>query len=161
MAETRPSSRGGVTDWRSVVVEITQRIGPAPSRKKLNPASHGLDDRGQRHDAGRDKAGDRTKADHGAEGEPFHHPRRQQRADDHADAIHRERRADAGRGHAEPPHGVGHEDGEHQEGAGIEDELRDEHRPQQRVMKHEGRAFLDILQRMTARRGFARGLVDP
>ena len=30
MAETRPSSDGGVTDWRSVVVEITHRIGPTP-----------------------------------------------------------------------------------------------------------------------------------
>src|SRR6478609_7413575 len=41
IADTRPSSRGGVTDWRSVVVEITHRIGPTPSRKKLRPASHG------------------------------------------------------------------------------------------------------------------------
>src|ERR1700753_2893232 len=41
IAETRPSSRGGVTDWRQVVVEITHRIGPTPSRKKLSPASHG------------------------------------------------------------------------------------------------------------------------
>src|ERR1700743_2309115 len=41
MAETRPSSRDGVTDWRRVVVEITQRIGPTPSRKKLKAASHG------------------------------------------------------------------------------------------------------------------------
>src|SRR5437016_13125307 len=42
MAETRPSSDGGVTDCRSVVVEITHRIGPTPSRKKLKPASHGI-----------------------------------------------------------------------------------------------------------------------
>ena len=41
IAETRPSSRGGVTDCRNVVVEITHRIGPAPSRKKLRPASQG------------------------------------------------------------------------------------------------------------------------
>src|ERR1700732_4055733 len=41
IAETRPSSRGGVTDWRSVVVLITHRIGPTPSRKKLRPASAG------------------------------------------------------------------------------------------------------------------------
>src|SRR3954449_2793975 len=41
MAETRPKRRGGVTDWRSVVVEITHRIGPTPSRKKLSPASQG------------------------------------------------------------------------------------------------------------------------
>src|SRR5271154_1932953 len=41
IAETRPSRLGGVTDWRSVVVEITHRIGPAPSRKKLAPASKG------------------------------------------------------------------------------------------------------------------------
>ena len=42
MADTRPNSLGGVTDWRNVVVLITQRIGPAPSRKKLKPASHGV-----------------------------------------------------------------------------------------------------------------------
>ena len=41
IADTRPSSDGGVTDCRSVVVEITHRIGPAPSRKKLRPASSG------------------------------------------------------------------------------------------------------------------------
>ena len=41
IAETRPSRRGGVTDWRSVVVLITQRIGPTPSRKKLSAASSG------------------------------------------------------------------------------------------------------------------------
>src|ERR1700738_3919139 len=41
MAETRPSSRGGVTDCRKVVVEITHRIGPTPSRKKLTAASYG------------------------------------------------------------------------------------------------------------------------
>jgi hypothetical protein len=41
MAETRPSRRGGVTDWRNVVVEITHRIGPTPSRKKLKAASQG------------------------------------------------------------------------------------------------------------------------
>ncbi len=42
IAETRPSSEGGVTDWRSVVVEITHRIGPTPSRKKPRPASSGV-----------------------------------------------------------------------------------------------------------------------
>src|ERR1700724_404435 len=42
IAETRPNSRGGVTDCLKVVVEITHRIGPTPSRKKLRPASHGL-----------------------------------------------------------------------------------------------------------------------
>src|SRR6476646_9098355 len=41
IADTRPSRLGGVTDWRKVVVEITHRIGPAPSRKKLKAASHG------------------------------------------------------------------------------------------------------------------------
>src|SRR4029450_3774290 len=40
--ETRPRRRDGVTDWRSVVVLITQRIGPAPSRKKPSPASNGV-----------------------------------------------------------------------------------------------------------------------
>src|ERR1700744_5779546 len=39
IAETLPSRRGGVTDCRKVVVEITHRIGPAPSRKKPRPAS--------------------------------------------------------------------------------------------------------------------------
>src|SRR6266550_4243873 len=42
IAETRPSRLGGVTDWRSVVVEITHRIGPTPSRKKLTAASSGI-----------------------------------------------------------------------------------------------------------------------
>src|ERR1700722_19027320 len=42
IAETRPNSRGGVTDCRSVVVEITHRIGPTPSRKKPRPASGAL-----------------------------------------------------------------------------------------------------------------------
>ena len=42
MADTRPSRLGGVTDCRNVVVEITHRIGPTPSRKKLRPASHGV-----------------------------------------------------------------------------------------------------------------------
>src|SRR5262249_5599631 len=42
IADTRPSKRGGVTDCRNVVVEITHRIGPAPSRKKLKPASSGV-----------------------------------------------------------------------------------------------------------------------
>src|ERR1700753_3533191 len=42
IAETRPSRLGGVTDCRKVVVEITHRIGPAPSRKKPSPAKAGL-----------------------------------------------------------------------------------------------------------------------
>src|SRR6202158_2204102 len=42
MAETLPSNRGGVTDCRKVVVEITHRIGPTPSRKKLGPANNGV-----------------------------------------------------------------------------------------------------------------------
>src|SRR6201999_3419696 len=42
IAETRPSRRGGVTDCRSVVVEITHRIGPEPGRRKLKPASSGV-----------------------------------------------------------------------------------------------------------------------
>src|SRR3954447_15453549 len=41
IADTRPSRLGGVTDCRQVVVEITHRIGPTPSRKKLTPASTG------------------------------------------------------------------------------------------------------------------------
>src|SRR6202171_1793812 len=41
IADTRPSRLGGVTDWRNVVVLITQRIGPTPSRKKLRPANSG------------------------------------------------------------------------------------------------------------------------
>src|SRR5919109_744700 len=39
IAETRPSSEGGVTLWRSVAVAITQTIGPAPMKKKLRAAS--------------------------------------------------------------------------------------------------------------------------
>ena len=42
IADTRPSRLGGVTDCRSVVVLITHRIGPTPSRKKLNPANSGV-----------------------------------------------------------------------------------------------------------------------
>src|ERR1700680_4732656 len=42
MADTRPSSRGGVTDCRNVVVLITHRIGPTPSRKKLKAANSGV-----------------------------------------------------------------------------------------------------------------------
>ncbi|CAM5207528.1 hypothetical protein BTHI11S_03247 [Bosea thiooxidans] len=38
-AETRPSIACGVTAWRSVMVVIDHRIGPAPNRKKLSPAS--------------------------------------------------------------------------------------------------------------------------
>jgi hypothetical protein len=42
IADTLPSNRGGVTDCRKVVVLITHRIGPAPSKKKLKAASqHG------------------------------------------------------------------------------------------------------------------------
>src|SRR3954467_12475286 len=41
IAETRPSRLGGVTDCRNVAVEITHRIGPTPSRKKLRPAKAG------------------------------------------------------------------------------------------------------------------------
>ena len=116
MAETRPSSDGGVTDWRKVVVEITHRIGPTPSRKKLNACQQWRrNDRRQRHHGGGDETGHRAKPDHGAEGESLHHPGRQQRADHHADAVHRQRRADAGGGQAEMAHGVGHEHGEQQE----------------------------------------------
>src|ERR1700688_1455715 len=43
IAETRPSRLGGVTDCRRVVVLITHRIGPTPSRKKLAPASSGVE----------------------------------------------------------------------------------------------------------------------
>src|SRR5258705_12044780 len=42
IADTRPSSDGGVTDCRNVVVDITHRIGPTPTRKKLRPASSGV-----------------------------------------------------------------------------------------------------------------------
>src|SRR5260370_16144527 len=42
IAETRQSRLGGVTDCRKVVVEITHRMGPTPSRKKLRPASSGV-----------------------------------------------------------------------------------------------------------------------
>src|SRR6202047_4183276 len=42
IAETRPSRLGGVTDCRKVVVLITHRIGPTPSRKKPRPARAAL-----------------------------------------------------------------------------------------------------------------------
>jgi len=38
-AETRPKSAPGVTACRKLVVEIVQGTGPAPIRKKLDPAS--------------------------------------------------------------------------------------------------------------------------
>ena len=57
-------------------------------------------------------------------------------------------------------HGVRHEDGKQQERRRVEDELRDEHRPQQRMMHHEGGAFLDLLQRMAARGRRARRFID-
>ena len=41
-AETRPRSAGGVTACRSVVVAMTQRIGPAPNRNRLRAASAAL-----------------------------------------------------------------------------------------------------------------------
>ena len=161
MAETRPSSEGGVTDCRSVVVEITHRIGPTPSRKKLRPASHGVGTIVvSAITAAATKPVDRSEPDHGAEGEPLHHPRRRERADHHADAIHPERHADAGGGQAEMAHGIGHEHRKQQERRRVEDELRDEHRPQQRMMQHERGAFLDVLQRMAARRGRARRFID-
>ena len=161
MAETRPSSDGGVTDWRSVVVEITHRIGPTPSRKKLRPASSG---EGTSIVSAITPAA--TKPVTGPrpitvpKANAAHHAGGEQRADHHADAVHRQRRADAGGGQAEMAHGIGHEHREQQERGGVEDELRDEHRPQQRMAHHEDGAFADVLQRMAARRGLARRLVD-
>src|ERR1044072_7407298 len=94
MAETRPSSRGGVTACRKVVVEITHRIGPAPSRKKPRPASSGL-------------ATNVVSASTSAATKPVtgpsaiavrklqapQHPRCGQRAGDHADAVQEEAEA--------------------------------------------------------------------
>jgi hypothetical protein len=68
--------------------------------------------------------------------------------------------ADASRGQAEMAHRIGYEHRELQEPGGVEDELRDEHRPQQRVMEDEGGALADVLERMALRRGCARRLVD-
>jgi len=39
MADTRPSMALGVTAWRSVVVAMVHRMGPAPNRKNAAPAS--------------------------------------------------------------------------------------------------------------------------
>lgn len=58
------------------------------------------------------------------------------------------------------PHRVGHEHGDLQKPAGVEDELGDEHRPQQRMVKHEGCALADVLERMALRDGRTRWLVD-
>ena len=57
-------------------------------------------------------------------------------------------------------HGVRHEHRDLQEPSGVEDELGDEDRPQQRMMKHEGRALADVLERMPPWRRRAGGLVD-
>src|SRR6516164_1014054 len=102
MADTRPSSRGGVTDWRSVVVEITHRIGPAPSRKKLKPASRGEGKRvvaAMITDATRPVTGPR----------PITVPKarlRITRVASRAHAVHRERRTDEAGGQAKMPHGI-------------------------------------------------------
>jgi hypothetical protein len=61
----------------------------------------------------------------------------------------------------EMAHRVGYEHREQQERGGVEDELGDEDRPQQRMMQHEGGTFPDLLQRMAARRRLPRGLIDP
>src|ERR1700732_3794318 len=96
IADTRPNSRGGVTDCRKVVVLMTHRIGPTPSRKKLKPASHGEGMKGvSAITAGGKTRGVRTTPHRAPEGEPPHHPCRQQRADHHAGTEHRKRHADA------------------------------------------------------------------
>src|SRR3979409_499564 len=107
MAETRPSSDGGVTDCRNVVVEITHRIGPAPSRKKLRPANSGVGTNvvsaitaaAAKPVTGPSPiTGPKASAQHirGDERPRAHPPGCHERANDHADAIHRERRADPG-----------------------------------------------------------------
>jgi hypothetical protein len=57
-------------------------------------------------------------------------------------------------------HGIGHEHREHEKRCRIEDELRDEYRPQQWMMQHEYRTLLDVLQRMASGCCFTGRLVD-
>ena len=147
IAETRPSRLGGVTDCRNVVVEITHRIGPAPSRKKPRPAS-GCAWRQcrQRQAPGRQQGRSPVQGRiDPPERQALHHPRRRERTNHHADTVHRKRGADAGGRQAEAVHRIGHEHCEQQEGGRIEDELRQEDRPQQGMVKDEGGAFLDFL----------------
>ncbi|MGY4224551.1 hypothetical protein ACVMIH_001912 [Bradyrhizobium sp. USDA 4503] len=144
-----------------MVVEITHRIGPTPSRKKAEAGEQRRRKPSrQRHHGRGDEAGNRAEPDHGAERQPLHHAGREQRTDHHADAVHRKRGADAGGAEPEMAHRIGHEHGEQQERRSVEDELGDEHRPQQGVVHHEGRAFLYVLQRMAPRGRLARRLVD-
>src|SRR4051795_6785037 len=99
MAETRPSSDGGVTDCRNVVVEITHRIGPTPSRKKLKPASSGV---GTIVVSAITAAATKPVTGPSPITVPkASHPRRRERPDHHADAIHPKRHADAGGRQAE------------------------------------------------------------
>ena len=161
IAETRPSRRGGVTDWRSVVVLITHRIGPAPSRKKPRPASNGVGKTvvsAITAEATKPVTG--PSPIDGAERQPAHDAGRSERADHHADAVHRQGGADAARRQAEMAHGIGHEDREDQEPGRAEDELGDEDRPQQGMAEDELRALADLLQRMAALRRQPRRLVD-
>ena len=157
IAETRPNRPGGVTDCRKVVVEITHRIGPAPSRKKPNPASAGD---GMNvvsaitAAATKPVTGPRPTTVPKARGD---HPRCQKRADHHADPVHREHGADTAGGKSEVADRIGHEHRQDQERSGVEDELRDEYRPQQRMMQYEACAFLGFLQGMPPRAGARAG----
>ena len=56
---------------------------------------------------------------------------------------------------------VGHEDRQDDEPRHVEDELRDKHRPQQRMAEDECGTLLDLLQRMAARDRLACRLKDP
>ena len=75
IADTRPSRSGGVTVCRSVVVLMTHRIGPAPSRKKPRPASSGVGTQiVESHQDGAGKPRERPDGDDGAESQPAHDP---------------------------------------------------------------------------------------
>ena len=93
-ADTRPSMALGVTAWRSVVVAMVQRMGPAPNRKRARPA------RARRARVSSIRAlassAQRAGGDQRAEAQPARQARRQQRAGQHAQAIDPQRQAHAG-----------------------------------------------------------------
>jgi len=91
-----PNSRGGVTDWRKVVVLMNpqDRTDAKQEKTQARKPRRGNEGR-QRHHAGGDKAGDRSKARSRRRRRAAASPVSQQRADHHAGTEHRKRHADA------------------------------------------------------------------
>jgi hypothetical protein len=122
---------------------------PATEQKEagLCQCGPGLPQRGRKqHTAGQSAHGARRH--HMAEAPARENPRGQQRADHHARAVHAERQPDRLRSEVQPLRRIRDEDGRHHEEGHGEDKLRDEHRPQQRMLKHEARAFGNVSQRV-------------